>query len=43
MAHPNSVVDAIHVANTDEAYGTYTVDDDHFESDDYDDDPDTFR
>ena len=34
------VVDVIHVADMDEAYGTYAADDKYFDNHDYDDDTD---
>ena len=44
MINPHGVVDVIHVADMDEAYGTYAVDDEYFDNHDYDDDTDdTFR
>ena len=39
MINPYSVVvDVIHVADMDEAYGTYAADDERFDNHDYDDD-----
>ena len=41
MINPYSVVvDVVHVADMDEAYGTYAADDECFDNHDYDDDTD---